>query len=73
VRLVSPFHHEGREVTAITHCRLRSRRYRLEPMALVSGASQNKTCPYAGRQTKQENQENLLPGRAALLALLHLA
>jgi hypothetical protein len=48
VRLASPFNHEGREVVAITHWRLRSRRQRIEPTALVSGAPQNKACPHAG-------------------------
>jgi hypothetical protein len=60
VRPVSPFNHEGREVAAITHWRLRSRRQRIEPAALVSGTPQNKTCPHAGRKNMEEDQENLV-------------
>jgi hypothetical protein len=60
VRPVSPFNHEGREVAAITHWRLRSHRYRIEPAALVSGAPQNKNVPHAGRKTMQEDQENFI-------------
>jgi len=48
LRPVSPFNHEGREAAAITHCRLKSRRQRIEPAALVSGARPKQTCPRAG-------------------------
>jgi hypothetical protein len=65
LRPVSPFNHEGREAAAITHWRLRSRRQRIEPAALVSGTPQNKTFPHAGRQTSKRIKKILLSGGAA--------
>jgi hypothetical protein len=69
VRPVSPFNHEGREAAAITHWRLRSRRQRIEPAALVSDTPQNKTCPHAGGKNMEEDQENFIIWRRGVAGI----